>query len=106
MKTTSITRLRTDTTKLVAELRSGADEPVLILQGSEIAGYLVSSKLWDRLMADLKRLRQRNRELFWEGVEEAEREVARGETTTYTTADELIAALGLATDDDERHDAA
>ena len=49
MKTTSITRLRADTTRLVQDLRAGADEPVLVLQNAEIAAYLVSPKLWDEL---------------------------------------------------------
>src|SRR5260370_26747130 len=78
VKTTSITRLRTDTTRLVAELRAGADEPVLILQNAEIAAYLVSTKLWEELQAELKRLRQRNRELFLDGVDDAELERAHG----------------------------
>jgi PHD/YefM family antitoxin component YafN of YafNO toxin-antitoxin module len=72
MKATSVTRLRADTTRLIKELRDGADEPVLVLQNAEIAAYLVSPKLWDALQAQLKRLREQNRELFWEGVEDAE----------------------------------
>jgi PHD/YefM family antitoxin component YafN of YafNO toxin-antitoxin module len=72
MKATSVTRLRADTTRLIKELRAGADEPVLVLQNAEIAAYLVSPKLWDELQAEIKRLRNENRELFWDGVADAE----------------------------------
>ncbi len=98
MKTTSITRLRTDTTRLVEELRAGADEPVLILQNAEIAAYLVSTKLWEELQAELKRLRQRNRELFWDGVADAESEHAQGRGKVYDDVEDLIADLNAADD--------
>jgi PHD/YefM family antitoxin component YafN of YafNO toxin-antitoxin module len=106
MKATSVTRLRADTTRLMKELRDGADEPVLVLQNAEIAAYLVSPKLWDALQAELKRLRERNRELFWEGIEDAEREAERGELKIYDSVDEMFADRGLAVDDDAQHDAA
>jgi PHD/YefM family antitoxin component YafN of YafNO toxin-antitoxin module len=99
VKTTSITRLRTDATRLIKELRQGAAEPVLVLQNADIAAYLVSPKMWDALQAEIKRLRKRNREQFWDGVEDAEREAERGDLTVYDSADELIMALGLATDE-------
>ena len=99
MKTTSITRLRTDATRLIHELRRGAAEPVLVLQDADIAAYVVSPKLWDALQPEIKRLRKRNRELFWDGVEDAEREAERCDLTAYDSADELIMALGLATDE-------
>jgi len=105
MKATSVTRLRTETTRLIEELRNGADEPVLVLQNAEIAAYLVSPKLWDELQGQLKRLRERNRELFWDGVEDAELEVARGELKIYDSVDKLLAALGLPKVDDAQHDA-
>jgi PHD/YefM family antitoxin component YafN of YafNO toxin-antitoxin module len=98
MKTTSITRLRTDATRLVAELRQGADEPVLVLQNAEIAAYLVSPKLWDEQQAEMKRLRERNRELFWDGVEDAELQVAAGKTEPLDV-DALLAEQGLSRDD-------
>ena len=98
MKTTSITRLRADTTRLVQDLRAGADEPVLVLQNAEIAAYLVSPKLWDELQAELKRLRQRNRELFWDSVEDAELQAAAGQTEPLDTA-ALLAEHGLTRDD-------
>lgn len=106
MKATSVTRLRTEATRLLEELRAGADEPVLVLQNTDIAAYLVSPQLWDALQAEVKRLRQRNRELFWDGVEEARREAARGEGKIYDDVNQLIADLDLATDDDTQHDAA
>jgi PHD/YefM family antitoxin component YafN of YafNO toxin-antitoxin module len=99
VKTTSITRLRTDATRLIQELRQVAAEPVLVLQNADIAAYLVSPKLWDALQAEIKRLRKRNRELFWDGVEDAEREAERGDLTVYESADELIMALGLPADE-------
>ena len=98
MKTTSITRLRADTTRLVEELRAGADEPVLILQNADIAAYLVSTKLWDELQAELKRLRKRNRELFWGGVEDAEFERAQGLGKVYDNVEDLIADLNSVDD--------
>jgi len=106
MKATSVPRLRADTPRLIKELRAGADEPVLVLQNAEIAAYLVSAKLWDELQAEIKRLRARNRELFWETIEDAEREAARGELKIYDNVDELLADLGLPKVDDAEHDAA
>jgi PHD/YefM family antitoxin component YafN of YafNO toxin-antitoxin module len=98
VKTTSITRLRADATRLVQELRAGADEPVLVLQGSDVAAVLVSPKLWNDIEAELKRLRKRNRELFWDGVEDAELQVAAGQSTPLDTG-ALLGELGLTRDD-------
>jgi PHD/YefM family antitoxin component YafN of YafNO toxin-antitoxin module len=72
MKTTSVSRLRADTTRLVAELQAGADEPVLVLQGSSLVAYLVSPRHWDDIQAEIKRLKAQNRELYEDLLQAAE----------------------------------
>ena len=90
MKTTSVSRLRADTTRLVNELKAGADEPVLVLQGSSLVAYLVSPKLWDALQAEVKRLKAQNRELYDDLLQAAEDQPA-GEV--YDNVEDLIADL-------------
>jgi hypothetical protein len=95
MRATNIRGLRSSkATRLFEELRHGLDEPVLLLSNSEIVGYLVSSQLWDRTQAELKHLRQRNRELFWAGVEEAEWQADQG-LGQPLNIDDLLAEHGL-----------
>jgi PHD/YefM family antitoxin component YafN of YafNO toxin-antitoxin module len=71
MRTTNISHLRTDITRLVEELRT-ADEPVIVLQGSSVAAYLVSPEQWDAVQEQLKHLRERNHELYEEVLQAAE----------------------------------
>ena len=90
MKTTSVSRLRADTTRLVNELKAGADEPVLVLQGSSLVAYLVSPKLWDALQAEVKRLKAQNRELYDDLLHSAE-DQQPGQV--YDNVEDLIADL-------------
>jgi PHD/YefM family antitoxin component YafN of YafNO toxin-antitoxin module len=90
MKTTSVSRLRADTTRLVDELRAGADEPVLVLQGSSLVAYLVSPTHWDALQAEIKRLKARNRELYEDLLQAAE---GQPSGKVYDNAKDLITDL-------------
>jgi PHD/YefM family antitoxin component YafN of YafNO toxin-antitoxin module len=90
MKTTSVSRLRADTTRLVEELRAGADEPVLVLQGSSLVAYLVSPRQWDALQAEIKRLNAQNRELYEDLLQAAEDQPSG---KVYDSVEDLVADL-------------
>ncbi len=91
MKTVSITDVRQDATKLVDEVRSSG-QPLLVIQRSKPAAYLVASEKYEEMEAELRRLRH---EAFWHGVHEATEEYRRGEAKVYDDVEELIADLGL-----------
>jgi len=91
MKATNVSKLRSaEASRVFDELKAGTDEPIAVLSSSEIIGYLVSSRLWDDLQSELKRLRKRNRELFWDGVEDAE-----AQPSMPLDVDALLAEQGL-----------
>ncbi len=91
MRATNVSKLRSaEASRVFDELKAGTDEPIAVLSSSEIIGYLVSSRLWDDLQSELKRLRKRNRELFWDGVEDAE-----AQPSMPLDVDALLAEQGL-----------
>jgi hypothetical protein len=94
MKTTNVSKLRgSEASRVFHELKAGIQEPIAVLSSSKIIGYLVSSQLWDQVEAEMKRLRKRNRELFWDGVEDAEMQESMP-----VDLDELLAEVGLTRD--------
>ena len=89
MKTIGVTELRQRTAEILDEL-SRADEPVVILQRSRPAAYLVSA---DQYEADRAALQAARRELFLREVREAEAEYRAGDTQKYESVDELLSDL-------------
>ncbi|MGH2370648.1 MAG: type II toxin-antitoxin system Phd/YefM family antitoxin [Chloroflexota bacterium] len=91
MKIVNITEVRQDATKLIEHAKT-SKQPVLVLQRSRPAAYLVDAGEYDRMQAELKRLRH---EQFWQDVAEAETEYRAGKARVYGDAESLIADLDL-----------
>src|SRR5262245_43029066 len=72
MKTTNISQLRTAATHLVRGLVEAPDQPVYVLRDSTVVAVLLSPAYWEAIQAEVRRLRARNRELFWDAVDDAE----------------------------------
>lgn len=94
MKIVSITDVRQDATNLVEYARTAA-EPVLVLQRSRPAAYVVGAEQYEAMQDELRRLRH---DRFWQEVAEASTEYGSGGAAIYDTAEELIAGLGLGDD--------
>jgi prevent-host-death family protein len=71
---------------------SRTHEPILVIQRSRPAAYLISAEAYEAMEQDLKDLR---RQVFWQGVDEAWAEHERGESTVYDDVEALISDLGL-----------
>ena len=91
MHTASITEVRQDATKLIDEA-SRTHEPILVIQRSRPAAYLVAAEAFEAMERDLKDLR---RQVFWRDVDEAWTEHERGGTTAFDDVEALIGDLGL-----------
>ena len=97
MKIVSITNVRQDATRLIEHART-AGEPVLVLQRSQPAAYLVDARQYEAMQEDLKRLRH---DAFWEDVTAASDEYRTGDARVYDDAQALITELGLLADDSQ-----
>jgi prevent-host-death family protein len=91
MRTVSITEIRQDATRLIEEAER-THTPLLVVQRSRAAAYLVPAADYEAAEQELRDLRH---QLFWREVEEAEAEHQRGEGVVYDDAEALIGALGL-----------
>jgi prevent-host-death family protein len=87
MKVVSITDIRQDATALLKHARQSG-EPVLVIQRSRPAAYLVDAEQFDALQLELKELR---RARLLREVDEAEREIDGGEALSFDSVDDLIA---------------
>ena len=94
MRVVSITDVRQDATRLVQHVNQ-AREPVLVLQRSRPAAYLVDAVTYEAMDAELKHLRH---EQFWQEVAEASDEYQAGSARVYDDVDQLIADLALEED--------
>lgn len=93
MKIVNITELRQDATRLI-EHAQATHKPVLVLQRSKPAAYLVAARAFEAIQEELRRLRH---EQFWAEVAAAEAEYRAGKARAYEDAERLIADLGLST---------
>jgi prevent-host-death family protein len=89
MKSIPITELRQRVSDVIDELQA-SDEPMVVLQRSRPAAYLVAPEHYERDQAELKTLR---RALFLKEVREAEVEYDAGEARTFDDVEELITEL-------------
>ena len=84
-----MTELRQRTAEILEDLRD-SDEPVVILQRSQKAAYLVDADHYDAQMAELRDAR---RQLFLREVREAEAEYAAGKGHGYEDVEDLLSDL-------------
>jgi prevent-host-death family protein len=89
MKAIPVTELRQRTAEVLDDLH-GSQEPVVILQRSQKAAYLVDATQYDAQMAELRAAR---RQLFLREVREAEAEYGAGEATSFDDMDTLLDEL-------------
>ncbi|MBI2918877.1 MAG: type II toxin-antitoxin system Phd/YefM family antitoxin [Chloroflexi bacterium] len=90
MKVVNVTTIRQDATKVLREAKESG-EPVLVVQRSRPAAYVIDASQFDAMQAELKALR---REAFLREVAEAEEEIRQGKARAYDSVDELMADLG------------
>jgi prevent-host-death family protein len=91
MHTVSITEVRQGATALINEAQR-THEPILVIQRSRPAVYLVDAETYEAMEREMKDLRYR---AFWQEVGEARDEYRSSETRVYDAAEDLIANLGL-----------
>lgn len=91
MQTVSITQVRQAATRLIDQVRR-THQPILVIQRSSPAAYLVDAAAYEALQHELRELRH---QLFWQEVAAAQAEHRGGQTRVYDQADELIADLDL-----------
>ena len=89
MKSIAVTDLRQHTAEVLDEVR-GSDEPVVILQRSQKAAYLVDATQYEAQMAELRAAR---RQLFLREVHEAEVEYSSGGATSFEDMEALLSEL-------------
>jgi prevent-host-death family protein len=89
MKSIPVTDLRKRVSEVIEDLRADS-EPLMILQRSRPAAYLVSPEHFERDQSELKALR---RALFVREVREAEAEYAAGEAQPFDDVEDLIRDL-------------
>ena len=89
MKSIAVTELRQRTAEVLDEVRS-SEEPVAVIQRSQVAAYLVGAEHFDTVMTDLATAR---RELFLREVHEAEAEYAAGAAQTFEDIEALARDL-------------
>jgi len=86
MKSIGVTDLRQRTARILDELK-GSEEPIVILQRSQKAAYLIDA---DRYDAEREELRLARRQLFLREVREAEAEFGAGDAATYADVEALL----------------
>lgn len=89
MKAIAVTELRQHTAEILDSLRE-SDDPIVILQRSQKAAYLVDAKQYEAQLAELRTAR---RQLFMREVREAEAEYSAGKAREYADVDSLLAEL-------------
>jgi prevent-host-death family protein len=86
VKSVPITQLRQRVADVIEDVQAG-DEPLVILQRSRPAAYIVSPERFDRDQRELQLLR---RQLFLAEVREAEEEYRAGGTARFDDVDALL----------------
>ena len=89
MKTIAISELRQHTADVLADVQA-SDEPMVVLQRSRRAAYLVNPDRYEHDQAELSTLR---RAVFLTEVREAEAEYAAGDARTFDDMEHLIDEL-------------
>jgi len=89
VKVVSITEVRQDATKVIRHAQKSA-EPVLVIQRSKPAAYLIGAAQYEAMQAELKALRRAE---LLRDVAEAEAEIRRGGLRVYDDVEDLIAKL-------------
>ena len=89
MKTIAISELRQHTADVLADVQA-SDEPMVVLQRSRRAAYLINPDRYERDQAELSTLR---RAVFLTEVREAEAEYAAGDARTFDDIEHLIDEL-------------
>jgi prevent-host-death family protein len=89
MKTVPITELRQRVADVIEDVQAD-DEPMVVLQRSRPAAYIVSPERFDRDQRELQLLR---RQLFLAEVREAEEEYRAGGSARYDDLDALLGEL-------------
>ena len=89
MKSIGVTELRRRTAEILESLHDD-EEPVVILQRSQPAAYLVDARRYD---AEREELRAARRAVFLREVREAEAEYVAGDSTAYEDMDALLTDL-------------
>jgi prevent-host-death family protein len=86
VKSIGVTDLRQRAAEVLSELKR-AEEPIAILQRSQVAAYLVSAA---RFEADQDELRAARRALFLKEVREAEAEYSAGNAQLFHDMESLL----------------
>jgi prevent-host-death family protein len=86
MKTIAISELRQHTADVLADVQA-SDEPMVVLQRSRRAAYLINPDRYEHDQAELSTLR---RAVFLTEVREAEAEYAAGAARTFDDMEDLI----------------
>ncbi len=89
MKVVSITEVRQDATAVIRYAQE-SDEPVLVVQRSKPAAYVVGAAQYEMLQAELKQLRRAE---LLRDVAEAEADIRRGGLPEYDDVDALMESL-------------
>ena len=89
MKSIAVTDLRQRTAEVLDEVR-GSDEPVVILQRSQKAAYLVDATRYE---AQMEELRTARRQLFLREIREAEAEYSSGGAASLEDMEALLSEL-------------
>lgn len=89
MKTVPISELRQRVADVIDEVQA-SDEPMVVLQRSRRAAYIVNPDRYERDQQELSLLR---RQLFMSEVREAEAEYATGSTARFDDVEQLFEEL-------------
>jgi antitoxin StbD len=88
VKVVSITEVRQDATAIIRHAQKTA-EPVLVVQRSRPAAYVVEAGQFEAMREELRALRHAQ---LLRDVAESEAQIARGEYQSFDSADALIAS--------------
>jgi prevent-host-death family protein len=86
MKSIPVTELRKRTAEILEQVRASG-EPVVIVQRSQPAAYLMGAEEYDAQQAELRAAR---RSLFLREIREAEAEYTGGQATSYDDMEALL----------------
>ena len=89
MRTVPVSELRQHTAEILDSLRE-SDEPIVVLQRSQKAAYLVDAGQYEAQLAELSATR---RALFLREVREAEAEYSAGQVREYDDVEALLTDL-------------
>ncbi len=95
MKVVNITEVRQNATTIIRDAQQ-SDEPVLVVQRSRPAAYVIGAAQYELLQAELKQLR---RAQLLRDVAEAEAEVRQGRLRAYEDVGALMAELDAGSSD-------